>query len=468
MFDLNLSGSQFADSLVEISGGMELLNSKIGFYYENFFSETERTENVLSSTSEAMNAFNEEFNTSIYTMENLREVIESISDADLQTQEGAEFFNALLNLAPVVVQNSNAFDQLNQALTETQDQIFDLYRTINNQLDDLTGKPAQLSRLQIERAALVDAATEAFRTDMERYELAVQANETIMGFLRDMSISSLNNISPGERLQNAQNLFNDAVSRGNTSDASGFGRQYLEIAQQYYASTGAYTDIFNSVNSAMAGMLNSDAAVKPIEDETLARIDAQIDLLELQIQQEEDALALQTDIRAILQNLFDLSIQTGVPGVALGSNLGIGLNEFSVARNILGSDNFWQGFLQMGMNANLTTSQLANTIGVNENQVLGYLNEIGVSSSAIQQWNQERGQAGFSSIDSVTSGQLSRIGVSSNNVQTDSEIAHEMRLLREEIANLRAVNTAGFNGTIDAGQRQANAQEEMVEMERIR
>jgi len=71
-------------------------------------------------------------------------------------------------------------------------------------------------------------------------------------------------------------------------------------------------------------------------------------------------------------------------------------------------------------------------------------------------------------IDPSTSQQLRQYGISGTPVQDNDEIIEELRQLREEVSNLRQINSFGFKETIEHQKRQADAQEDVVNMERLK
>lgn len=118
---LSKSSIAFTDALVESAGGLEALSSSLNFYYQNFFSEEERSAQVLDSALAQVTEMNEILGLTgdrvISTKSEFREYIESL---DTSTSTSAEAVATALKYADSVAIVS---DSLEQVITSTEDLI---------------------------------------------------------------------------------------------------------------------------------------------------------------------------------------------------------------------------------------------------------------------------------------------------------------------------------------------------------
>lgn len=115
---LTLSGSTltWAEALVQVAGGLEQLNALQRFFFENFYTEAERTAAAQRLAQAEVDRFNQGLgltgDAAIDTREELRAYIESL---DLSTRAGMEAYVAALKLAEAMATLDEAAEEATQA-----------------------------------------------------------------------------------------------------------------------------------------------------------------------------------------------------------------------------------------------------------------------------------------------------------------------------------------------------------------
>ena len=94
MFDTSIAGAEMAAALVDILGGVENFTALSAQYYENFYTEAERTEELMRKLT---GSFGDLGLNLPGTREEFRALVEA---QDLSTESGRELFAALMQLNP--------------------------------------------------------------------------------------------------------------------------------------------------------------------------------------------------------------------------------------------------------------------------------------------------------------------------------------------------------------------------------
>jgi hypothetical protein len=123
LFELNTVGAKASTRLVELAGGIDKLAQKSNFYYDNFFDEEEKATLTRDRSLRAVSEFNErygEFGTlTLDNTDSLRDFIEGLDSSDAAYNE---VLNAALNMAPVMIEGSNAIDKITESQRAANDE----------------------------------------------------------------------------------------------------------------------------------------------------------------------------------------------------------------------------------------------------------------------------------------------------------------------------------------------------------
>ena len=105
LLDVSMAGAAAASTLVDMLGGIDAFNQSTNYFYENFYTEAEKTALIASKLAEAFGSMNLALPA---TKEGFVALVKSL---DVTTASGAATFATLMNLAP-------AFNSLNAKMVE--------------------------------------------------------------------------------------------------------------------------------------------------------------------------------------------------------------------------------------------------------------------------------------------------------------------------------------------------------------
>jgi len=209
-------------------------------------------------------------------------------------------------------------------------------------------------------------------------------------FLDSLKISELKNQSPLQQMEASAQLFNDAVSSGDADAATKYAQEYLQFAQSFYASTGAYDEIFSKVTGSLEDMLtdpsmpnapgggSSGGGLSPAEIER-AELESELRAADLRAQNEEligmfNTLALAKD-----ESLFDIAEQNGVDLEKLGLDLIGSLDTWNAATV--------RSIEQLAKDNGLSSENLAVTLGIDYDQMIIRMSDQGTLLKSIQTYD---------------------------------------------------------------------------------
>lgn len=296
MFDTTTAGYALTETFVEMFDGIEGFKTSVSSYYDNFYSEAEKELNIRNQLTDALAKQNLVLPT---TREAYRQLVEA---QDLTTEAGRANYAVLLKnagafaeLTPAADSAATSIDNLvsklgaafpaatasiKSLITEI-NRLSKLRNTVGNLLDKLAGKMGGDSDFAKKREAELWAALAA-TTDLEKQlELAealsdiviarqqkeVDAAKSLLSFSQSLKAYvdglKIGNISPlttAEKLAEAGKQYNETLAKAKGGDVTAQGElqkaadAYLNLARTYYASSSAYTAIFNSVTGALSGL----------------------------------------------------------------------------------------------------------------------------------------------------------------------------------------------------------------------
>ncbi len=253
----------------------------------------------------------------------------AVSDAQIAFDDFSNSING------VVANIGNAIDKINLSLPGSDpvalydSQINDLYSQLGSAspeqqlvlLDQL--QSAIEARYSAEQSAIENTsnvALELYNKNLDSYNILTKAAEELRKAAESLLISDLSSLSISDQMNEAQNQFNQLLSRARNGDADaynqiqGTGQRYLQLAQEYNPAN--YDDIFASVYGAFneLGNVNFAAPTAPeLHPETLALEQQQIDLAQITITElqalQTQALLLQTQAEDALNDQL-LSLET--------------------------------------------------------------------------------------------------------------------------------------------------------------
>lgn len=188
MLDVSLVGAEYANSLVNLFGGIEEFNKSTNSYYNNFYSEEERTAKSIERLQTALSILGYEMPSSI---DGFRELVDA---QDLTTESGRVTYAALIQLSSqfyeVTAGANSAAAQLAaaaQSLSEAQSWAAGMAESAGGSIFD----PKSYEQ---DSTGLDSGNSQSNAVDKSLSELR-QAREAIMSFVEDI-LTGVSNLLP--------------------------------------------------------------------------------------------------------------------------------------------------------------------------------------------------------------------------------------------------------------------------------
>lgn len=258
-------------TLIDQLGGVDAASQKIGFFMDNFLSDSEKTRILFEQLDPEMKKLG--FSAAITRGEFVK-LVQSVGQVGGITTEQ---YAGLLNLA-------SSFDQLDK---------------IRTQLTGTTGTLVDHER------SLLDIRTELTSTyQKERGELQNTINQfgqlaTNIKSARDgLLLGDLSPLTPQQRLEEARNQFNQVRLQANSGDQNALAQlpqvaqNFLKASQVYNASGAAYQSDFGLVQNVLQNAEKSALS--------------QVDLLQSQLTKLDDSVSNLIDINTGTKTTNDL------------------------------------------------------------------------------------------------------------------------------------------------------------------
>lgn len=336
LYDTNVAGMAAADGLVQAMGGLDNLTASLSTYYDLFYTEQEKLDNITTQVQSVFDSLN-------LTMPDTRDGFRALVDSlDLTTSEGQNTFAALISVAGAFAEITPAVEDLGEEFVDTVDVMAkaldeldvafaDFERAVENQISVHQGNIAELEGqkqlIQDNLQGLRDNIDVVY-SGMERWadqqidSINAQADAQIDSLRKVTDASQTAYSSTVERLKDALDPIRDSISF--LSDASGALRQTLyrlrpqsaefdrkaranaqatlrgalggnlpsmdvlnnalsvvsQDSTDQFGSKNAYLRDFFATQNTVSQLLRETEGQLTIEEQTLSGIEAHIDLAE--------------------------------------------------------------------------------------------------------------------------------------------------------------------------------------------
>lgn len=227
---------------------------------------------------------------------------------------------------------------------------------------------------EVQQIQEVQAAVE------DRYARELDLLNQLSDYVDSLNLSSLSPLTPEQRMQEAQSNYQDILARAQGGDLDALAQlrdaaqAYLQEAQSFTGGVGAYSGIFNGVQSALAGLVAAGPQNTPppgggglgssggggggsTGNATVEAGDsfAQLSELERHALAEELSTVLRDLIAASGDSLLEVSEQLGLDLIGFVNDLGVNLNDLTVdtATQLAG----------ISRNLGVDLSELASAVG---------------------------------------------------------------------------------------------------------
>lgn len=191
MYQTTLAGADLASKLADAFGGLDAFSQATGFYYENFFSESERAANTTQQVTTAMANLG-------YTLPATREAFRAIISAlDLTTDTGRATFASLINLAPAFASITKTTEQIQQEAVQRQQEAMAAARSATDDAYSVLQK-------------LVSAELRSAEASVQAAQSRINAIETVFNTL-DTAITNLTGTARGMTVAQASAFLTSAM-----------------------------------------------------------------------------------------------------------------------------------------------------------------------------------------------------------------------------------------------------------------
>lgn len=246
-FDVSgLASAELTQSLADLAGGFDQLQSQTAAYYQNYFSEAEQQAHLQQQLTVAFADLNQTLPAS---KAEFRSLVESL---DLTTESGQQTYARLMRLQGVFSDYADEMEKTAQSAIEAaaairaaqNQQISDAVTPYLQSLADWSS--AELSRIESDYRERIALAEQQMRIGRE-----------LRQYVEQLKISDLSPYDPGEKLQLASAAFAKLLVRAESGDLDAAGQlqsaanAYLQNADSYYGRSDPYTAIFEDVSQSL-------------------------------------------------------------------------------------------------------------------------------------------------------------------------------------------------------------------------
>ncbi|WP_299082831.1 hypothetical protein [uncultured Paraglaciecola sp.] len=450
--------------LVDALGGIDELAGNLQFFSKNFLTDAE---NIRIAT-ESIDAVLSEFGTSLneLTIEEFGDLTQSFLGLGV---EGAEAVRQLFDVQEAFVNTKNALKEATGAANE----FAETTRSVTQIRASL------VASYNKERIALQDVVSEFDNL-----------SNTLLSFKDRLRLGELSPLTPGQKLDDARQQFNETrrLAQGGDADAIAklpeIAQSFLQASQTFNASGGTFTSDFNFVQS----VLDSVGAVAQTE----------ADLARLQLTELESTVTKLVDIDQGISNVDDsikefanaiTDIVTGEgnssltqsqiiegtsgslsSGIDFVSSSGANREQIADAHNItqaelskvsggltISDDEIFR-FIEANANNIPLIHKTAEEFGIDSNRIASVL---GTTQEDILRIAREHGLAEFETgTDFVPNTGLAL--VHKGEAVTPSSVPDEIKLLREEIIQLREDQNRQTEALINVTRDSSNKNAQMI------
>ena len=252
LYDLNLESVDAAQSFVDLFGGIEGFNKAMGFFYDNFFSDTEKMENLTTDLTTAFGELGLELPN---TREAFRALVTAAKEAgdDQQVKNLLDLQYAFAELVPVTEEVVDTID----ILTETMKGLLKERADLEIELLRVQGRTeeanAALRRIATEGFTDAEIAAydfnESLRLQIQGYKDAKAAAED---FLKSIPKATDDSYAALERAVNAEKAAIDSSIQNKQNDIDSLKQRQSAISGSFQSLNSIFELISKNVKELYA------------------------------------------------------------------------------------------------------------------------------------------------------------------------------------------------------------------------
>lgn len=298
LFDSSVKAADLASKIVDAFGDLNSMTALVGSYYENYYSEAEKTSIVTKNLTDSMKELGYSLPTS---REEFRKLVES---QDLTTASGRETYAALLNLADAFALITDSSDELINSLQDTIDTLKEAA------IQNVESAISQLENA-IDTSKQLQETWQSISDDIKKYLSELISTSGAKAFTEELALAK----------RNFLNAIGDLKSGKSTSasDTTSYASDYLSSQLDIAASAEDYARAVAEVRrnlSSVAGVadanVNAEKLKQQLAEDTLSVLNDLLEYLESdsvtknQLNEFSDKLGesfgnLPTDIKSAMQ-----------------------------------------------------------------------------------------------------------------------------------------------------------------------
>lgn len=224
-----------ATNIVELAGGVEALVGGANYYYQNYFTEQERAQDLVDAYTAMLSNFNAEFDAALTGRDDLRAFVESL---DLTTEAGQEAYVAAMQLAPALVELESALVVVNEPARQLAQRGRELQASINDVVwgwmssaDQLAAHQAQIDQFN---GALGLSGTTAINTrdELTKYLESLDLTTESGQAAAESALSLVNAINAVAEAEAAAEQARREAARASAQAARDAAKAERELAEQ--------------------------------------------------------------------------------------------------------------------------------------------------------------------------------------------------------------------------------------------
>ena len=435
-------------AIIDFAGGIENLQSAASDFFNGFYSETEQFEYNQKQLLAQFSALGQELPATAAGFKKLVQGLDPLNEADqrlyaqllLLSGQTAEYYDALEDQTTAA---QEAIDAEKELAYERMQAISSLSDDINQLVDDLVNPSIDYQSLIKDEEQRwknqQNAADKLYKTEMQRYEGALNAERTLDEYINGLAFSDNSTYSLGQQESFAKSNFKAAVNSAGdgdysaVSDATSAASQYLDIGKERFGGDSQrYRDMFKYVNTTLIELSDFYADFEAPEQQT---IEESPELISLREQLAVSQAAAQQAENQALADL--LTSQLGELSGLSGDSIDSLIESFSI------------DLAQLGELLSVNLVELIEVTKQGVNPVAGDV-ITGTGNYTVPVDN----VVAFPEITNpILPAQVPETTSTNNNNGNYAEVVAELKLLREEVAAFRA--DSNDNADDAAGQRDA-------------
>lgn len=298
LYDVSEAGIKSADALVTLYGGLDKFQAITQAYYDNFYSDSEKTEKALAAVKKAIKDLG--ITEDLSTREAFRARVDKArADGDealaksLMQLSGAfaqvvawtdKTTDSLMNYVGEIADMPSLDSTLNSVVdgikklaseAERWYNIRNQAQSMQSSIDDILGNPKKDPTIRMRQlwdamakdvspeqkialaGELKDLVLSKYQVEKDSMQKLIDFGKQLRGYVDSLKLGSLSPMTMTEKLIEAKKQYEDTLTKAMAGDSTaqsalqGKSDSYLQLAQTALASSDEYANIFNNVTNSL-------------------------------------------------------------------------------------------------------------------------------------------------------------------------------------------------------------------------